>query len=73
MIFDIDKQPVYQGGSGVACLPLVTFSYIFDQIKKGKLNKILLVATGALMNTSMCNQKLSIPSIAHAVSLEVVK
>ncbi len=73
MIFDIDKQPVYQGGSGPACLPLVTFSHIFDKMKKGKLNKVLLVATGALMNTSMCNQHLSIPSIAHAVSLEVVK
>lgn len=73
MIFDIDKNPVYQGGSGVACLPLVTYSHIFDKMKKGKLNKVLLVATGALMNPSMCNQHLSIPSIAHAVSLEVVR
>ncbi len=72
MIFDINKQPVYQGGSGPACLPLVTFSHIFDKMKQGKLNKVLLVATGALMNTGMCNQHLSIPSIAHAVSLEVV-
>lgn len=73
MIFDIDKQPVYSGGSGVACLPLVTYTHILDKMKKGKLNKVLLVATGALMNTSMCNQHLSIPSISHAVSLEVVK
>lgn len=71
MIFNTDKQPVYSGGSGPACLPLVTYSYILDKMKKGKLNKVLLVATGALMNTGMCNQKLSIPSIAHAVSLEV--
>lgn len=73
MIFDIDEQPVYQGGSGPACLPLVTYSYIFDKMKKGKLNKVLLVATGALMNTGMVNQHLSIPSIAHAISLEVSK
>ena len=73
MIFDIDEQPVYQGGSGPACLPLVTYSYIFDKMKKGKLNKVLLVATGALMNTGMANQHLSIPSIAHAISLEVSK
>lgn len=71
MIFDLDKQPVYSGGSGPACLPLVTYSYIFEQMKKGKLKRVLLVATGALMNTSMCNQHLSIPSISHAVSLEV--
>ena len=73
MIFDLDNQPVYQGGSGVACLPLVVYSYIIDKMKTGKLNKVLLVATGALMNPSMCNQHLSIPSISHAISLEVVK
>ena len=72
MIFDIDKQPVYMGGSGPACLPLVTYTHIFDKMKKGKLNKVLLVATGALMNPSICNQHLSIPSIAHAISLEAV-
>ncbi len=73
MIFNTDKQPVYTGGSGPACLPLVTYSYILDKMKKGKLNRVLIVATGALMNPSMCNQKLSIPSIAHAISLEVSK
>ena len=72
MIFDINNQKVYQGGSGVACLPLVSYSYIFKEMLEGKYKKVLLVATGALMNTVMCNQKLSIPSIAHAVSLEVV-
>lgn len=73
MIFDIDKQPVYMGGSGPACLPLVTYTHILDKMKKGQLKKVLLVATGALMNTSMCNQHLSIPSIAHVISLEAVK
>jgi stage V sporulation protein AD len=71
MIFDNTKQPVYSGGSGPACLPLVTYTYILDKMKKGKLKRVLLVATGALMNTTMCNQKLSIPSISHAISLEV--
>ena len=73
MIFDTDKQEVYSGGSGPACLPLVTYSYILDRMKKGKLKKVLLVATGALMNTTMCNQHLSIPSISHAISLEAIK
>lgn len=72
MIFDIDHQPVYAGGSGPACLPLVAYSYVIDKMKKGELNRVLLVATGALMNTTMVNQKLSIPSIAHAISLEVI-
>ena len=66
-----DKSCFYAGGSGPACAPLVTYSYIFDQMKKNKMKKVLLVATGALMNSSMVNEKHTIPSIAHAISLEV--
>ncbi len=73
MIYDIENQPVYAGGSGPACAPLVTYSYIFNKMKKGELKRILLVATGALMSTTMVNEKLSIPSIAHAISLEVAE
>lgn len=73
MIFNIDIEPVYAGGSGPACLPLVAYSYIFEKMKNKKIKKVLLVATGALMNQNMVNQKLTIPSIAHAISLEVVE
>ncbi len=73
MIFDLNNQDVYSGGSGPACAPLVTYSYIFHEMKKKKLKRVLLVATGALMSTTMVNQKLSIPAIAHAISLEVVE
>ena len=72
MIYDINKQSVYAGGSGPACIALVTYSYILNLMRQGKLNRVLMVATGALMNPTMVNQKLSIPSIAHAVSLEVI-
>lgn len=73
MIYDLENQPVHAGASGPACAPLVTYSYIFNQIKKKKLKKVLLVATGALMNPTMTNQKLSIPAVAHAISLEAVQ
>lgn len=73
MLYDVENQPVYAGASGPACAPLVTYSYIFNQMKKNKIKKVLLVATGALMNPSMTNQKLTIPAIAHAISLEVIK
>lgn len=73
LIFDRENQPVYAGASGPACLPLVTYSYIFNKMKKGDYEKVLIIATGALMNTSMVNQKYSIPSISHALSLEVSK
>ena len=72
MIYDLDTQPVYSGASGPACLPLVSYSYILKQMKEKKLKKVLLVATGSLHSTTMLNQKLSIPSIAHAISLEVI-
>lgn len=71
MIYDLDHQPVFAGGSGPACMPLVAFSYILDRMKKGELKRVLLVATGALLSQTMVNQKKSIPSISHAISLEV--
>jgi len=73
MIFDLEKQSVYAGGSGPACAPLVTYSYIFDLMKKKELRRVLLVATGALHSQTSVNQKLTIPSIAHAISLEVIE
>lgn len=72
MLYDIENQPVYAGASGPACAPLVTYGYIFDKMKKGKYKKVLLVATGALMNPTMVNHKLSIPATSHAISLEVI-
>ena len=73
IIYDIDNQPVYAGASGPACAPLVTYGYIFSKMYKKEIKRILLVATGALMNTTMVNSKNTIPSIAHAISLEVVE
>ena len=73
MIFDLDREPVYAGGSGPACAPLVTYGYIFNLMKKKQLSRVLLVATGALHSQTTVNQKLTIPSIAHAISLEVIE
>ena len=65
----LDSQKTYNGGSGPACLPLILFNKI---IKKKKYKKILIIATGSLHSKTSTDQKLSIPSIAHAVSLEVL-
>lgn len=73
MIYDIEKQPVYAGASGPACAPLVTYGYVFDKMYKKEIKRVLLVATGALMNTTMVNNKSTIPSIAHAISMEVIE
>lgn len=73
MLYDLKKQPVYAGGSGVACAPLVTYNHIFKLMNRKELKKVLLVATGSLLSTTMAYQKLGVPSVSHAVSLEVVK
>ncbi len=72
LLYDLNKQDVKAGASGPTSSALVTYSYIFDEMKKGKYKRILLVATGALMSPVMMNQKLTIPSISHAVSVEVL-
>ena len=74
IIYDRDKQTkVNAGGSGPACIALVLHSNILKRMENKELKKVLVVATGALMSPTMNNQKLTIPAIAHAVCLEVVK
>lgn len=67
-----ESQPVFAGGSGAACPAVVTFGYLYNELKKGNYKKILLVATGALHSPLTIQQGDSIPCIAHAVSIENV-
>lgn len=60
----------FQGGSGAGCSAVVFGSFLYNELKEGKLRKILLVATGALLSTVSSGQGESIPCIAHAVSIE---
>lgn len=74
MLYNQEEQEyTLAGGSGPACCPLVAYSYILDQLRNKKLKKVLIVATGALFSPTMIYQKQNIPSIAHAISLEVVE
>ena len=70
MIFDIEKQDVHSGGSGCGCCGSVFCGCIYDEIKKGTYEKVLLMATGALMNPMTVEQGETIPCIAHAVAIE---
>lgn len=63
------EQEKYSGGSGPVCLPLILFNNI---LQNKKYKKILFIATGSLHSPTLVNQKHSIPSIAHAVELEVL-
>ncbi len=62
----------FQGGSGAGCSAVVFNSYVFDKLKKGELNRVLLAATGALLSTVSSGQGESIPCICHAVAIENV-
>ena len=73
MLYDLKKQEeCLAGGSGPVCSALVTFGYIYHEMKKKNLKKVLIVATGALFSPTMVYQKENIYSIANAISLEVV-
>ena len=70
IIYDIENQDVNSGGSGCGCVASVFTSYYFKKLKNHEINKILVVATGALMSTVSTMQGESIPGIAHAIAIE---
>lgn len=70
MIFDIEAQDVHAGGSGCGCCGSVFCGHIMKELKNGTYDKILVMATGALMNPSSLQQGETIPAIAHAVTIE---
>ena len=69
LIFNPD-QDVHAGASGCAAAAVVTCGYILKEMAKGNYSRVLLVATGALLSTTSSQQGETIPSIAHAVSIE---
>lgn len=72
-IFDAEKQDTHAGGSGCACSAVVFNGYIYKEMKKGNLKRVLLMATGALHSTIINQQGESIPGIAHAITIDINK
>ena len=70
IVYDLETQDVNCGGSGCGCIASVFSSYLYQKLQKKEFNKILLVATGALMSPISSGQGETIPSIAHAVAIE---
>lgn len=64
------EDNIYAGGSGPLCLPLTLFDYI---LPLNKYKKILVVGTGSLHSVISSNQKVAMPGVSHAVSLEVLE
>lgn len=65
-----EDQPVLAGASGPACSAIGMYGHFLNLMKKGEVNRILVVATGALHSPMSVQQKDTIPCIAHAVSIE---
>lgn len=70
MIYDLNHQDVYCGGSGCGCSMIVLLSKLFADLKEKRMKRILLVATGCLLNLFLTQQKMSIPVVAHAICIE---
>jgi stage V sporulation protein AD len=65
-----EDQPVQAGASGAGCSATVFYGHILTEMKKGNINRVLMVATGALLSPITFQQNESIPCIAHAVAIE---
>lgn len=73
MIFDLEKQKVKAGGSGCGCSASVLCGYLLPELERGRLTRILFMATGALMSPTSFQQGESIPGVAHLVVLAAPK
>lgn len=69
MLFQ-SKQDVHAGGSGCGCAASVLCSHLLPRLADGRLHRIILAATGALMSPMSVQQGESIPAVCHAVVLE---
>lgn len=70
LIYDHSRQDVHSGGSGCGCAASVVCGHFLPQLTQGKLKRILVVATGALLSPTTFQQGEHIPAIAHAVAIE---
>ena len=70
MIYNREAQDVHAGGSGCGCSASVLNGHLLPAMQRGEYQRILFMATGALMSLTSSQQGESIPGIAHAVVLE---
>ena len=69
IIFDPETQDTHAGGSGCGCSAVVLCGEILPRIRAREWEKVLFLATGALMSPTTLMQKESIPAIAHLVEI----
>lgn len=70
MIYDCENQDVFCGGSGPACSMVVAIADLFEKLRQGVYQRILLLSSGALFSPVAIQQKESIPCICHGAVFE---
>lgn len=70
LVYDNTEQDVHSGGSGCAASAIVTCGHLLKEMARGRLKRLLVVATGALLSPTTFQQGENIPAVAHAVALE---
>ncbi len=70
VMYDREKQDMHAGASGCGCSATLMASHFLEEIRKGILNDVLFIGTGALLSQMSVQQGLSIPGIAHLVRIQ---
>lgn len=68
-IFD-PREDVHAGGSGCGCSASVLSALILPRLRDGEWQRVLFMATGALLSPTTSQQGETIPGVAHAAVLE---
>ena len=69
IIYGENRRNVPAGASGCGCSGCVLSAYILPRLADKRLNRVLFMATGALLSPTTTMQKESIPGIAHLVEI----
>lgn len=70
LIFDKENQDTHSGGSGCGCSASVLSAHLLPEMEKGKLKKVLFIASGAMMSPDSIKQGESIPAVGHLLMFE---
>ena len=70
LVFDRTLQDVHSGGSGCGCSAITLCGYWLEQLRTGKIKRILFCGTGALLSPTSTQQGLPSPGVCHAVSIQ---
>lgn len=70
-IFNPNTQDTHAGGSGCACSAVVFNGYVLKEMEKARFKRVLFMSTGAMHSTIITQQGESIPSIGHAITIDI--